>query len=275
MSRRSAVVYVTVPYYKVLFSLLYFFNQPIGGWFWNFLRTLNEINWTFMFFLTIHCEKTGYVIQCVSFSPTRYCEPHLEVVAIERDVKIRRPNEDVFVKPDSYLSWTDRCLLQSRPISFHSSRKVKGTSIERTARKRIWVVKVTTIRYKWRQYCRCNNWRMRVRYENSSLLRCYTWLTAELSPTFRVILIMSFSGSSSPRLLEHEVAGTTRCRNVGRHLLLDTTLLGPNGVRQQGWRRDLCNVNVRTTTTTTTTRAHSSEQPVPIMYSTPRVTNVQ
>jgi len=28
-------MHMTVPYNKVLFSILYFFNQPIGGWFWN------------------------------------------------------------------------------------------------------------------------------------------------------------------------------------------------------------------------------------------------
>jgi len=28
-------MYVTIPYNKVLFSVLYFYNQPIGGWFWN------------------------------------------------------------------------------------------------------------------------------------------------------------------------------------------------------------------------------------------------
>jgi hypothetical protein len=27
---KNAVMYVTVPYNKVLFSILYFFNQPIG-----------------------------------------------------------------------------------------------------------------------------------------------------------------------------------------------------------------------------------------------------
>jgi len=32
-------MYVTVPYNKVLFSILYFFNQPIGSWFWNCLRS--------------------------------------------------------------------------------------------------------------------------------------------------------------------------------------------------------------------------------------------
>ena len=156
------------------------------------------------------------------------------MVAIKGNIKIRRPNEDAFAKLDSYLLWTGTCLLQSRPIPFHSSRKVKGTSVERIARKRIWVVKVTTIRYKWRQYCRRNNWRTRVRYEVSSLMRCYTWLTAKLSPTFRVIVIMSFSGSSSPRLLEPEVAVTTSSRNVGTHLLLDTTLLGPYAVSRVG-----------------------------------------
>jgi hypothetical protein len=33
-------MYVTVPYNKVLFSIVYFFNQPIGGWFWNCPRTV-------------------------------------------------------------------------------------------------------------------------------------------------------------------------------------------------------------------------------------------
>jgi hypothetical protein len=35
MWRSNAVMYVTVPYNEVLFSILYFFNQPIGGGFWN------------------------------------------------------------------------------------------------------------------------------------------------------------------------------------------------------------------------------------------------
>jgi len=32
------VMYVTVPYNEVLFSILYFFYLPIGGWFWNSLH---------------------------------------------------------------------------------------------------------------------------------------------------------------------------------------------------------------------------------------------
>jgi hypothetical protein len=36
----NAVLYVTVPYNKVLFSILYFFYQLIGGWCWNSLHTL-------------------------------------------------------------------------------------------------------------------------------------------------------------------------------------------------------------------------------------------
>ena len=35
MWRSNADMYVTVPYNKVLFCILYSFNQPIGGCFWN------------------------------------------------------------------------------------------------------------------------------------------------------------------------------------------------------------------------------------------------
>jgi hypothetical protein len=41
MWRRNAVMYVTVPYNKDLFYILYFFNQPIGSCFWNCPR-INE-----------------------------------------------------------------------------------------------------------------------------------------------------------------------------------------------------------------------------------------
>jgi hypothetical protein len=40
MWRNNAVMYVTVPYIKVLFPALYFLNHSIGGWFWNCPRTL-------------------------------------------------------------------------------------------------------------------------------------------------------------------------------------------------------------------------------------------
>jgi len=33
-------MYVTVPYNKVFFSILYFFNQPTGSWFWNCPRII-------------------------------------------------------------------------------------------------------------------------------------------------------------------------------------------------------------------------------------------
>jgi hypothetical protein len=65
--------------------------------------TSNELQLNCYVFCKIHCQKTGYVIQYVSLRPARYCEPCLEVVGIERNIKIRRPNEDVFVKLDSYL----------------------------------------------------------------------------------------------------------------------------------------------------------------------------
>jgi hypothetical protein len=37
--RSNAVMYVTVPYNNFFFSILYFFNQPIGSWFLNCPRT--------------------------------------------------------------------------------------------------------------------------------------------------------------------------------------------------------------------------------------------
>jgi hypothetical protein len=37
--RSNAVMYITVRYNKVLFSVLYFFNRPIGGWSLNCHRT--------------------------------------------------------------------------------------------------------------------------------------------------------------------------------------------------------------------------------------------
>jgi hypothetical protein len=40
MWRSSTIMYVTVPYNEVLFSILYFFNQPIGSWFWNCPRIM-------------------------------------------------------------------------------------------------------------------------------------------------------------------------------------------------------------------------------------------
>jgi len=39
--RVPPVMYVTVPYNNVLFSILYFFNQPIGSWFWNYPRIIH------------------------------------------------------------------------------------------------------------------------------------------------------------------------------------------------------------------------------------------
>jgi hypothetical protein len=72
----------------------------------------------------------------VSLRSTRFCEPYLEMVGIERNIKIHRSNEDVFVTLNSFLLRTGRCLLRSTPIPFHSSRKVKGISVERIARER-------------------------------------------------------------------------------------------------------------------------------------------
>ena len=57
--RSNAVIYVTVPYNKVLFSSLYFFNQPIGSWFWNCPRILR-----------FHCLSSVYLFfkyNCVSY----------------------------------------------------------------------------------------------------------------------------------------------------------------------------------------------------------------
>jgi hypothetical protein len=43
MWRSNAVMHVTVPYNKVLFYILHFFNKPIGGWIWKCPRIKKDL----------------------------------------------------------------------------------------------------------------------------------------------------------------------------------------------------------------------------------------
>ena len=52
--RSNAVMYITVPHNKVLFSILYFFNQPIRGSFWNCPHILNVLHTHFSVWNEIH-----------------------------------------------------------------------------------------------------------------------------------------------------------------------------------------------------------------------------
>ena len=57
MWRSNAAMYVTVPYNKVLFSILYFFNQPIRGWFWNCPH-----KWFHTNLLMLNYDKTHFLL---------------------------------------------------------------------------------------------------------------------------------------------------------------------------------------------------------------------